>query len=69
VLGDAINIAARLVARARPGEVLLAGSVYHGLAGTVRADLLGRLAVRGRAGKIDLYRVALTEPAGTRIPR
>jgi adenylate cyclase len=63
VLGDPINVAARLVARAHPGEVLMAGSVYHGLAGTVRADLLGRRAVRGRRGKIDLYRVAVVSHA------
>ena len=48
------------MAKARAGEVLLAGSVYQELAHTVRADLLGRKAVRGRAGQIDLYRVALT---------
>jgi len=59
VLGDAVNVASRLVARARPGEVLLAGSVYRGLTGSVRADLLGRMAVRGRHGKIDLYRVSI----------
>ncbi|TME98589.1 MAG: adenylate/guanylate cyclase domain-containing protein [Chloroflexi bacterium] len=61
VLGDPVNVAARLVARAHPGEVLLADSVYHGLAGTVRAELLGRRAVRGRAGKIRLYRVVIVE--------
>jgi adenylate cyclase len=59
VLGDPINIAARLVARAAPGEVLLADSVYAGLATTVRADLLGRSAVRGRDGELDVYRVAV----------
>jgi len=59
ILGDAVNVAARLVARAHPGEVLLAGSVYRGLTGSVRADLLGRRAVRGRAGRIDLYRVSI----------
>jgi adenylate cyclase len=61
VLGDPINIAARLVARAAPGEVLLADSVYAGLAHTVRADLLGRSAVRGRDGELDIYRVAVLE--------
>ena len=58
VLGDPINIAARLVARAAAGEVLLAESVYAGLAATVRADLLGRSAVRGRDGELNIYRVA-----------
>jgi class 3 adenylate cyclase len=59
ILGDAVNVASRLVARARPGEVLLSDSVYRGLAGSVRADLLGPMAVRGRHGKIVLYRVTI----------
>jgi adenylate cyclase len=61
VLGDPINIAARLVARAAPGEVLLAETVYAGLAGAVRADVLGRSAVRGRDGELNVYRVAVLE--------
>jgi adenylate cyclase len=61
VLGDPINIAARLVARAAPGEVLLAETVYSGLAGAVRADVLGRSAVRGRDGELNVYRVAVLE--------
>jgi class 3 adenylate cyclase len=59
-LGDPVNVAARLVARAGPGEVLMAESVFRGLAGTVRADLLGPSAVRGRHGTIELYKVSLT---------
>jgi class 3 adenylate cyclase len=61
VLGDPINVAARLVARAAPGEVLLAETVYSGLAGAVRAEMLGRSAVRGRAGELNLYRIAVLE--------
>jgi adenylate cyclase len=61
VLGDPINGAARLVARAAPGEVLLSDSVYSGLAATVRADLLGRSAVRGRDGELNIYRIAALE--------
>jgi adenylate cyclase len=62
VLGDPINVAARLVALAAPGEALFTESVYAGLANTVRADLLGRSAVRGRAGELAVYRVAVLEP-------
>jgi class 3 adenylate cyclase len=61
VLGDPINVAARLVAKAAPGEALLAESVYAGLAGAVRADMLGRSAVRGRDGELNIYRVAVLE--------
>jgi adenylate cyclase len=59
VLGDPVNIAARLVARAAPGEVLLAESVYAGLTQKVCADLLGRSAVRGRDGELSVYRVTV----------
>jgi class 3 adenylate cyclase len=62
VLGDPVNVAARLVARAAPGEVLLSDTVYAGLAATVCADLLGRSAVRGRDGELSIYRVAVLEP-------
>jgi adenylate cyclase len=61
VLGDPINVAARLVARAAPGEALLTASVYTGLASAVRADMLGRSAVRGRDGELDIYRIAVLE--------
>jgi adenylate cyclase len=61
VLGDPINVAARLVARAAPGEALFSESVYAGLAGTVRADMIGRSAVRGRVGELNIYRVSVLE--------
>lgn len=63
VLGDPINIAARLVAEAGPGEVLLAKSTYEGVADKVRAELLGERAVRGRIGKISVYRLTLLAPS------
>lgn len=63
VLGDPINVASRLVARAGPGEVLLETSVYSGAATHVRADLVDRAAlVRGRAGAVDIYRINPLQP-------
>ncbi len=59
VLGDPINVAARLVARAGAGEALFAESVYAEVARSVRAELLGRSAVRGREGELNVYRVAV----------
>lgn len=60
VLGDPINVAARLVAQAKPGEVLLAASVYRGAAANVRADLFSpAAAVRGRTGPVEVYRINL----------
>lgn len=63
VLGDVINVAARLVAQAGPGEVLVDARLYHGLAGTVRADLLGPTVLRGRVGAVNVFRIAATRSA------
>lgn len=58
ILGDTINVAARLVAQAEPDEMLLAADLYHALQDTIRADTLGQLVVRGRAGPVDVYRIS-----------
>lgn len=62
VLGDPINVAARLVATARSGEILLSASTYQGVAGAIVADLVGEQVVRGRAGGVSVFRLA---PLGT----
>jgi len=64
VLGDAVNVASRLSSTAAASEVLLTMRVHHALGGNVQAELLGSQAVRGRAGAIELYRIALRRPAG-----
>lgn len=59
VLGDAVNVASRLVERAKPGEVLLTAGVYAAIADHVRAELVGLSAVRGRTGELEIYRISL----------
>lgn len=59
VLGDPLNVAARLVARAGAGEVLLASSAYRGAAASVRAELVGVSPVRGRVGAVEVHRLDL----------
>lgn len=66
ILGDSVNIAARLVALARPGEVLLAASVYDGISERVLGELVGNLGVRGRAGEVEVYRIALLRSVSSR---
>jgi class 3 adenylate cyclase len=69
VIGDPINVAARLVASAGPGEIWLQGAVYRAIEQGVRAELLGPLAVRGRMGAVEVYRIApllgTSDPPGT----
>jgi adenylate cyclase len=57
IIGDPVNVAARLAAVAHASEVLLSESAYQAVAGSVSADLLGNQPIRGREGQIELYRL------------
>ncbi len=59
VLGDAVNVAARLVTYAGPGEVLMTGTVYHEVAAMLQSELTNQSAVRGRSGALEIYRMSL----------
>jgi adenylate cyclase len=59
VLGDAVNIAARLVTHAGPGEVLMTGTVYREVAAMLQSELTNQSAVRGRTGSLEIYRMSL----------
>jgi adenylate cyclase len=59
VLGDAVNVAARLVTHAGPGEVLMTGTVYHEVAAMLQSELTNQSAVRGRSGALEIYRMSL----------
>ncbi len=59
VLGDAVNVAARLVANAGPGEVLMTGAVYRAVADMLKSELTNQSAVRGRSGSLEIYRMSL----------
>jgi adenylate cyclase len=59
VLGDAVNVAARLVMHAGPGEVLMSGTVYRAVAKMIQSELTTQSSVRGRAGSLEIYRMSL----------
>jgi adenylate cyclase len=59
VLGDAVNVAARLVTHAGPGEVLMTGVVYRAVAEMLQSELTNQSAVRGRSGRLEIYRMSL----------
>jgi adenylate cyclase len=59
VLGDVVNVAARLVTHAGPGEVLMTGTVYRAVAAMLQSELTNQSAVRGRSGSLEIYRMAL----------
>ena len=47
VLGDSVNLAARLVAAAGPGQTLLSDGVYRALGGHGVCDALGEIQLKG----------------------
>jgi class 3 adenylate cyclase/tetratricopeptide (TPR) repeat protein len=47
VLGDSVNLAARLVAAAGPGQTLLSDGVYRALSGRGACDALGEIQLKG----------------------
>jgi class 3 adenylate cyclase len=59
VIGDAVNVAARLVRTAAAGEVLMTGDVYREVADKLQSELTSESAVKGRSGSLEIYRMAL----------
>jgi adenylate cyclase len=59
VLGDAVNIGARLVMHAGPGEVLMTGTVYRAVSDMLQSELTTQSTVRGRTGSLEIYRMSL----------
>jgi adenylate cyclase len=64
VLGDAVNVAARLVTHAGPGEVLMTGTVYREVSAMLQSELTNQSAVRGRTGTLEIYRMSLVGGRG-----
>jgi adenylate cyclase len=63
VLGDAVNIAARLQQAAGPGEVLVSASVWRRVRERYEAQHIGLLEVKGRGQPVEAYRIE-----GPRVP-
>jgi class 3 adenylate cyclase len=62
VLGDSVNLAARLVAAAGPGQTLLSNTVYRALAGRGLCDDLGEIALKGFDAPARVWRLRAISP-------
>ena len=64
ILGEGVNIAARLEGICEPGGVLISGSVYEHVRGRVEASFvdLGERDLKNIARPVRLYRVAIDHP-------
>jgi class 3 adenylate cyclase len=57
VVGDAVNVAARLQAMAKPGEIIISESTYVLLKNPSRAEKVDVLKLRGRDQALGVYRI------------
>src|SRR5262249_27031363 len=65
VVGDPVNVAARLQQEARDGDVVLGDSTRRLVATKVTLEALGSFALKGRSEPVKAYRVvSLERPAG-----
>lgn len=56
-IGDVVNVAARLQAEARAGEILISDTTLRFVADKVQVEELGSLYVKGRAAAVPTYKV------------
>src|SRR5579872_531513 len=56
-IGDTVNIAARLVSRAEPGQILVSEAMYKAAGGSDLFHDLGQISVKGRDAQVRVYSV------------
>ncbi|MBZ5674782.1 MAG: FHA domain-containing protein [Acidobacteriia bacterium] len=56
-IGDTVNIAARLVSRAEPGQILVSEAMYKAAGGSDLFHDLGQVSVKGRDAQVRVYSV------------
>jgi adenylate cyclase len=57
VIGDVVNVAARLQGEARAGEVLITEDTFRRIADHVETEELGSIYVKGRLAPVTMYKV------------
>ncbi|HEV8564189.1 MAG TPA: adenylate/guanylate cyclase domain-containing protein [Actinomycetota bacterium] len=66
VMGDAVNVAARLQQAAEPDEVVVSASVWRRARDRFDATAVGLLEVKGRSEPVEAYRVTGSRPIAAR---
>ncbi len=67
VIGDAVNVAARLCAEAGPGEILVTEPFLGAVRDQVTSEFLPEMALRGKAQMVQVYRVRDVQPQLTSV--
>jgi class 3 adenylate cyclase len=64
-MGDAVNVAARMQALARPGTVLVSGSTHRFVAALVESVDVGALDLKGKTNAVQAYEVTALKEGAT----
>jgi adenylate cyclase len=64
VIGDAVNVAARLCREAGPGEILVSEALLRAVRDQVDCEYLPELALKGKSQVVQVYRVRQLEGRG-----
>ncbi|MDQ3137779.1 MAG: GAF domain-containing protein [Gemmatimonadota bacterium] len=67
VIGDAVNVAARLCAEAAPGEILVSEALLGVVRDQVSSEFLPEMGLKGKVGVVQVYRVRDVEPQRTSV--
>jgi len=57
VIGDSVNLAARLESNAKAGQILISGRTYEMVAGQVEVRPLGAIRVKGKEQEVEVYEI------------
>ena len=68
VLGDEVNMAARLMQLAPPGQIMVSRPIADAVTGSYRLDYLGPTAIKGKDEPIPVYRVQGRRKQSARRP-
>ncbi len=67
VIGDAVNVAARLCAEAGSGEILVSEAMLGAVRGQVNSEFLPSMALKGKTQVVQVYRVRGIQPQRTSV--
>ena len=57
VIGDSVNLAARLESNAKPGQILISQRTYKNVEALVQVRALGAIKVKGKEEHVEVYEV------------
>jgi class 3 adenylate cyclase/tetratricopeptide (TPR) repeat protein len=67
VIGDTVNLAARLQAEARPGTAILSDTTNHLIAGFFETEFIGERTIKGKSGPQRLFEMGKPIGGGSRF--